>query len=80
MSYREILQAALALPKPKRAALGKALQDSLEDTKDNGLSPEWLEEVQRRSKEIDEGKVELLTLAQFKRRAERLKKTLRSKR
>jgi putative addiction module component (TIGR02574 family) len=76
MSYREILQAALALPKPKRAALGRAMQESLEDTEGSALSQEWLEEIQRRSKEIDEGKVELLTLAQFKRRAERLKKTL----
>jgi putative addiction module component (TIGR02574 family) len=78
MSYREIVQAALALPTSKRTDLMYKLQESIEY--DTGLSQEWLAEIKRRSDEIDQGKAKLITGEEFKRRIDKMKKNLKSKR
>jgi putative addiction module component (TIGR02574 family) len=78
MSYREILEAALALPTPKRTDLMYKLQDSIEE--DTGLSPEWLAEIRRRSEEIDQGKAKFITREEMKKRIGKMKKKLQSKR
>ncbi|HVY71286.1 MAG TPA: addiction module protein [Verrucomicrobiae bacterium] len=47
----------LALPIADRAYLARQLIASLDDTEDANVEKEWLEEIERRSHEIDEGKV-----------------------
>ncbi len=47
----------LALPEQDRAFLARKLIASLDDTVDNDAEPQWQEVIDRRSREIDEGKV-----------------------
>lgn len=59
----ELLAAALTLPPEERERLAHELLDSLED--EEHLSPEewqaaWDEEIERRVREIREGKAELI--------------------
>ncbi|MGH7993878.1 MAG: addiction module protein, partial [Limisphaerales bacterium] len=47
----------LALPQPDRAYLARQLIASLDDTLDSDAEVEWQELIDRRSSEIEEGKV-----------------------
>jgi putative addiction module component (TIGR02574 family) len=47
----------LALPEQDRAFLARQLIASLDDTVDAGAETEWHEVIDRRSREIEEGKV-----------------------
>lgn len=64
LAYDQIHQAALQLPPHERQRLVEALADSLpefhesEEAPPSPLSPEWLAEIDRRSREIDDGTVE----------------------
>ena len=80
MSYRQLLEAALALPEGKRRDLARDLRASLRDQNDILFVKEWQAELNRRWQEIEQGKVKCLTLAEFKRRVDKLKKSTRTKR
>ena len=55
-----ILIEALQLPMQERAALASRLLASLDEQVDEGVDAAWDEEVAKRLKEIDEGKVKMV--------------------
>ena len=55
-----ILIEALQLPVQERAALASRLLASLDEQVDEGVDAAWGEEVAKRLKEIDEGKVKMV--------------------
>jgi putative addiction module component (TIGR02574 family) len=59
-SFEEILRAALALPPGARAMLADHLLVSLDGPNQKQIDAAWAEEVERRIREIDEGKVETI--------------------
>lgn len=56
---KKILEDALALPKPERAALIDALADSLVG-EDDDLTPEWKAEIARRIEAVERGESRLI--------------------
>jgi putative addiction module component (TIGR02574 family) len=64
----EILKEALKLPSEARAALAGTLLDSLDETVDWDAESAWEAEIVMRLKEIDEGKVELISWAEARAR------------
>jgi hypothetical protein len=54
----------LALPEEDRAFLARELIASLEDTVDPDAETQWQEVIDRRSREIDEGKVRCRPVSQ----------------
>ena len=79
MSFDQILKAAMALPPHEQRGLIGHLYLNLQETGEDILSAEWLAEIQRRSDEIDQGKVKLISGTELKRRIERLKKSVGAK-
>ena len=59
-SFEEILRAALSLAPGERAMLAAHLFTSLDGPNQKGIDAAWAEEAERRMREIDEGKVELI--------------------
>lgn len=59
-SFEEILRAALDLPPNARAMLAGHLLESLDDSKQTETDAAWSEEVERRIRDIDEGRVKLI--------------------
>jgi putative addiction module component (TIGR02574 family) len=59
-SFDEILSAALDLPPNVRATLAGHLLESLDDSEQVEIDAVWSQEVERRIREIDEGRVELI--------------------
>jgi putative addiction module component (TIGR02574 family) len=64
----EILKEALKLPPEARAALAGTLLDSLDETVDKDAESEWEAEIVMRLKEIDEGRVNLISWAEARAR------------
>jgi putative addiction module component (TIGR02574 family) len=58
--FDQILKAALALPPGARAMLADHLLASLDGPTQKEIDAAWAEEIERRIREIDEGKVELV--------------------
>ncbi len=58
--YAEIFSAAAQLPPAERELLIEELSATLMGEESVSLSPEWIEEIERRSAEIDAGAVELV--------------------
>jgi putative addiction module component (TIGR02574 family) len=58
--FEGILSAALSLSPGERAMLADHLLTSLDDPKQKEIDAVWAEEAERRNREIDEGKVELI--------------------
>lgn len=56
----KLLSEALGLPAEARAALAARLIDSLDETVDPDAENLWAEEISRRLKEIDEGRVQAI--------------------
>lgn len=54
-TYEEIETAALALPPEAREMLAEHLMASLDPADQTELDPVWLEEIERRDKEIEDG-------------------------
>jgi putative addiction module component (TIGR02574 family) len=54
-TYEEIKNAALALPPDDRALLAEHLMDSLTQVDQAEIDDYWLKEIERRSKEMDDG-------------------------
>ena len=59
-SIEQIVSEALDLPSQARAFVAEKLIESLDAEPGAALSPAWKEEVCRRSREVDEGLVELI--------------------
>jgi putative addiction module component (TIGR02574 family) len=57
---REILEAALKLDPTERAAIASEILDSLEHSAYGQLSPAWEEEIQRRLRDVEAGRAELI--------------------
>jgi putative addiction module component (TIGR02574 family) len=57
----ELVEKALKLPSTARAALAELLLESLDYEEDFLISDEWMNEIQKRCREIDEGKVKLIS-------------------
>ncbi len=58
---KQMLNEVLELPKPIRAFLSEKLLESLEYDDDFQISKEWDLELERRCKEIDNGKTQLIS-------------------
>jgi len=57
-STSDLFRKALALDESERAELAGVLIESLDSEKDSGVEAAWLEEIERRIKELDSGQVE----------------------
>ena len=64
----ELLKDALSLPPEGRAALADSLLESLDQEIDADAEQAWLEEIQKRLREIENGAVELLPWEEAERR------------
>lgn len=60
MSSDEILPAALALTPKERAKLARELLESLHDVDEGDIEAEWVEEINRRASEVDNGTAKLV--------------------
>lgn len=67
-----ILIEALQLPMQERAALASRLLASLDEHVDAGVDAAWSEEVARRLKDIDEGKVKMVPGEEVMQRMRRI--------
>ena len=56
-----IAEKALKLPSAARASLAEILLESLDYEEDFLISDEWTNEIQKRCREIDEGKTQLIS-------------------
>lgn len=70
-SFANVYQAALALPETDRVQLVDALIATLEPEDAAPLDDAWLAEIERRSREFDEGKVQPIPWQAVKERARR---------
>jgi putative addiction module component (TIGR02574 family) len=70
-SFNNVFQAALALPETDRVQLVDALIETLEPDDAAPLDDAWLAEIERRSREFDEGKVQAIPWEVVKERARR---------
>jgi putative addiction module component (TIGR02574 family) len=59
-SFDELMRAALELPAGERAMLANHLLESLDDPNQAKIDAAWAEEIERRIRDIDEGKVKLI--------------------
>jgi putative addiction module component (TIGR02574 family) len=57
---KEIVEAALKLDPQVRAEVAQEIIESLENSNYGELSPAWEEELDRRVRDIDEGRVQLV--------------------
>jgi putative addiction module component (TIGR02574 family) len=57
---KKIFEQALALPEQDRAALIDALADSIVDSGDDDLSPDWKAEIARRIEAVEQGESHLI--------------------
>ena len=69
-AIEELEKAALALPVEQRAWLAESLLSSLPPLSDQWSEAEELAEVERREREIESGKVQPLSEAEFWKRVE----------
>lgn len=56
----EIVSSAMELPANSRAYLAEVLLESLDFEEDFQLSSEWIDEIKKRCREIDQGKTKLI--------------------
>jgi putative addiction module component (TIGR02574 family) len=68
MSASTIQEEALALPLPEHAKLAERLLESLGTLPEAEAEALWLDVAERRAREIDEGKVQLITPEELERR------------
>ncbi|NGP90236.1 addiction module protein [Fodinibius halophilus] len=59
-NYKRIEDSALKLEEKDRAELAKRLLKSLEDKVDEDIEQAWIEEINRRKKEIESGEVDTI--------------------
>ena len=58
---KDIVDNVLALPANSRAYIAEVLLESLDFEEDFPISDEWIKEIEKRCRDIDEGKVELVS-------------------
>jgi putative addiction module component (TIGR02574 family) len=68
MNANTIEEKALALPVQERAKLIERLLESLDTLPEQEAEALWLDVAERRAREIDEGKVQLVTPEELQRR------------
>ncbi|MDD5261707.1 MAG: addiction module protein [Methylacidiphilales bacterium] len=71
MSFEEVIDQALTLPLEQRSRLASVLINSLECNDDAPLSPQWLQEIKKRARELENGSVEGLSLQDFENYVEK---------
>ena len=64
----ELLKDALSLPPEGRAAIADSLLESLDQEIDEGAEQAWLDEIEKRLREIDSGAVAMLPWEEAERR------------
>jgi len=64
----KLLEEALKLPVEARAALAGSLLESLDETVDEDAEAAWAEEITRRVRELDSGKVKTIPWSEARRR------------
>jgi putative addiction module component (TIGR02574 family) len=67
---KDILEAALELEPAERARIAQELLDSLDGGANGGLDAEWLEELERRARDIDEGRVQFVSWTEARQEIE----------
>ena len=67
---KDILDAALELEPAERARIAQQLLDSLDGGANGGLDAEWLEELERRARDIDEGRVSFVSWSEARQEIE----------
>ncbi len=60
MSTEELLAQVLQLPRQDRARVAEELLSSLEEADDEKVAEAWAPELERRSREVAEGKVQTI--------------------
>ena len=60
MSSDDLLPAALALSVKERAKLARDLLESLHDADDGDVGAAWVEEIDRRAQQVEDGTAELV--------------------
>jgi hypothetical protein len=70
MKPAAIEKEALHLPIEARAKLAQRLLESLDDLSEQDAERVWLVEAERRAREIDEGKVQLVSSEELERRVQ----------
>ncbi len=60
LEFKEIIKNAITLPTNLRASLAEILLESLDFEDDFPVSNDWMNEIEKRCHEIDEGRVELI--------------------
>jgi putative addiction module component (TIGR02574 family) len=71
-----VYQAAMSLPADERAQLVDSLIATFSDEQGEPLDEAWLQEIERRSAEIDAGTAELVPWEEARRRANGLSSSL----
>jgi putative addiction module component (TIGR02574 family) len=75
MSKSKLLEAALALPPDERADLAREIIASLDGPPDEGSAEAWRAEIERRLRDIEEGRVGTVPWSEAERRVrERLQR------
>jgi len=69
MEANELLKKALRLPDRERAELAASLIDSLDATVDEGAEAAWQEEIARRLKDVETGKVKTIPWDEVRQKA-----------
>ena len=64
---KQLLEEALKLPVRERARLVSSLIESLDENDEADVEQAWLEEIQKRAREFETGKVQGLTWAEARR-------------
>ena len=72
MNLKQIEGEALHLSEEERAELAQKLLISLDSPSENEISEAWLQEAQRRARELDEGTIQPISSYDVKRKAQAL--------
>lgn len=72
MKLAQIEAEALSLPETERAKLAQKLLLSLDNSSESGIAESWLDTVQGRARELDEGIVEPISADEVRRKAQAL--------
>ena len=70
-SAKKILNAALGLPEPDRVKVAEELLATLEGKPEKAVDAAWAEEIERRTGEIEHGKVKPVPWSKVKKSAMR---------
>jgi putative addiction module component (TIGR02574 family) len=69
-ALKDILEAALKLEPADRVKVAHELLDSIDKSADGGLDAAWIEELEQRAQEIEEGRGDFLSWGEARREIE----------